>query len=65
MQTEYIRTEAVPKNALTATLFYLAERKMILLKQINGEHWRIRGLVEKVNGSNWIPSAARSVWRSG
>ncbi|MDT5018532.1 MAG: hypothetical protein QOD39_4692, partial [Mycobacterium sp.] len=26
VQTEYIRTEALPKNALTATLFYLAER---------------------------------------
>ncbi|WP_231983503.1 hypothetical protein, partial [Mycobacterium sp. 852002-51961_SCH5331710] len=25
VQTEYIRTEAVPKQALTATLFYLAE----------------------------------------
>ena len=29
VQTEYIRTEVVPRNALTATLFYLAERKMI------------------------------------
>ncbi len=46
MQTEYIRTESVPKNALTATLFYLAERKMIELKQINEEHWRIRGLAD-------------------
>ena len=26
VQLEYIRTEAVPKNGLTATLFYLAER---------------------------------------
>ena len=26
VQLEYIRTEAVPKNALTATLFYLGER---------------------------------------
>ena len=48
VQTEYIRTEAVPKNALTATLFYLAERKMIELKQVNDEHWRIRGLAEPV-----------------
>ena len=30
VQTEYIRTEAVPKNALTATLFDLAERKIDL-----------------------------------
>ncbi|PEG38272.1 hypothetical protein CQY20_13925, partial [Mycolicibacterium agri] len=47
VQTEYIRTEAVPKNALTATLFYLAERKMIQLQQINEQHWRITGLAEK------------------
>ena len=46
VQTEYIRTESVPKNALTATLFYLAERKMIELKQISDEHWRVRGLVD-------------------
>ena len=46
VQTEYIRTESVPKNALTATLFYLAERKMIELKQISDEHWRIRGLAD-------------------
>ncbi len=46
VQTEYIRTESVPKNALTATLFYLAERRMIELKQINDEHWRIRGLAD-------------------
>ncbi len=29
VQTEYIRTETVPKNGLTATLFYLAERRLI------------------------------------
>ena len=46
VQTEYIRTEAVPKNALTATLFYLAERKMISLQQVNDEHWRVRGLAK-------------------
>ena len=50
VQTEYIRTEAVPKNALTATLFYLAERKMIELTQISDEHWRIRGLADP---SDW------------
>uniref|UniRef100_UPI0013DDA59F DUF2207 domain-containing protein n=1 Tax=Mycolicibacterium stellerae TaxID=2358193 RepID=UPI0013DDA59F len=47
VQTEYIRTEAVPRNALPATLFYLAERKLIDLRQINDEYWRIRGLGEK------------------
>ncbi len=46
VQLEYIRTEAVPKNGLTATLFYLAERGLIELRQINDEQWRIRGLVD-------------------
>ncbi|HEY0808205.1 MAG TPA: DUF2207 domain-containing protein, partial [Pseudonocardiaceae bacterium] len=46
VQTEYIRTETVPKNGLTATLFYLAERRMIELSQLNDEQWRIRGLVD-------------------
>ncbi|KUI17259.1 hypothetical protein AU193_02920, partial [Mycobacterium sp. GA-1285] len=46
VQTEYIRTEAVPKQALTATLFYLAERGLIDLQQVNEQHWRIRGIAE-------------------
>ena len=46
VQTEYIRTESVPKNGLTATLFYLAERGMIELRQVNDEHWKVRGLVD-------------------
>ena len=50
VQTEYIRSEAVPKNALAATLFYLAERGMIELKQVNDEHWRVRGVA---NQSDW------------
>jgi len=35
VQTEYIRTEAVPNNGLTATLFYLAERKLVALEQVD------------------------------
>ena len=41
VQTEYIRTESVPKNGLTATLFYLAERGLVELKQ-SGETWHVR-----------------------
>ena len=46
VQMEYIRTESVPKNSLTATLFYLAERGMIELRQVNDEQWNVRGLVD-------------------
>ena len=46
VQMEYIRTESVPKNGLTATLFYLAERGMIELRQVNDEQWNVRGLVD-------------------
>ena len=46
VQTEYIRTEAVPKNGLTATLFYLAERKLIDLEQVNDKQWNVRGTAE-------------------
>lgn len=44
MQIEYIRTEAIPKNGLTATLFYLAERRLISLEQVNDKHWKVRGI---------------------
>ena len=47
MQTDYIRTESVPKNGLTATLFYLAERRFIELKQVNDKQWNIRSLAER------------------
>ena len=50
VQTEYIRTESVPKNALTATLFYLAERKLIELQQINDEQWNVRGIADRPTG---------------
>ena len=47
VQTEYIRTETVPKNGLTATLFYLAERRLIDLRQVNDKQWNIRGTAEQ------------------
>src|ERR1700687_1630552 len=46
VQSEYIRTEAVPRNALTATLFYLAERRLISLTQVRDKKWTIRGIAE-------------------
>lgn len=47
VQAEYIRTEAVPQSALTATLFHLAERGLVELRQVNAEQWTIRGLVNQ------------------
>ncbi|WP_179470904.1 DUF2207 domain-containing protein, partial [Mycolicibacterium vinylchloridicum] len=46
VQCEYIRTEKVPGNGLTATLFYLAERKLIDLHQVSGKKWSITGTAE-------------------
>jgi hypothetical protein len=43
VQFEYIRTESVPKSGLTATLFYLAERSLVELKQHSETKWTIRG----------------------
>ena len=61
VQTEYIRTESVPKNALIATLFYLAERKLIELKQISDEHWRIRGLADISDWEQQVDPVSRKV----
>ncbi|WP_264001182.1 DUF2207 domain-containing protein, partial [Mycobacterium pseudoshottsii] len=44
VQLEYIRTESVPKNGLTATLFYLAEQDLITLHQVNDKQWNIRSI---------------------
>ncbi|MGK2904677.1 MAG: DUF2207 domain-containing protein, partial [Mycobacterium sp.] len=43
VQTEYIRTESVPKRGLTATLFHLAERKLVELRQIGKDDWNVTG----------------------
>ena len=60
VQTEYIRTESVPKNGLTATLFYLAERGLIELRQVNDEQWSIRGMARAgAHGPTSTPSASQ------
>ncbi|MGD9514851.1 DUF2207 domain-containing protein, partial [Mycolicibacterium sp.] len=46
VQAEYIRTESVSKHGLTATLFYLAERNLVALRQVSDEHWEIKGIAE-------------------
>jgi hypothetical protein len=50
VQTEYIRTESVPRNGLTATLFYLAERGLVDLRQVSDKQWNVRG---KANRGAW------------
>ena len=52
VQFEYIRTESVPKNGLTATLFYLAERDLVELHQESETKWAVHG------------RAARGEWAS-
>ena len=44
VQTEYIRTESVPRNGLTATLFYLAERGLVELNQVGDKEWNVHGM---------------------
>jgi hypothetical protein len=44
VQTEYIRTEEVPRGALTATLFSLAERRLIALTHAGEKKWTVRGI---------------------
>ena len=62
VQTEYIRTESVPKNGLTATLFYLAERRLIDLRQVNDKQWNIRSIAER---SAWAESTRQRRGRLG
>ena len=52
VQTEYIRTESVPKNGLTATLFYLAERGLIDMRQVKDKQWTLKSKVK-----DWGPWA--------
>ena len=44
MQSEYIRTLKVSPDALTATLFHLAEHGLITLNQVNEKRWTITGI---------------------
>lgn len=50
VQIEYIRTESVPDNGLTATLFHLAERRFIELTQVSETQWNIKGVA---HGAAW------------
>ncbi|MBJ7386411.1 MAG: DUF2207 domain-containing protein, partial [Mycolicibacterium sp.] len=51
VQTEYVRTERVPWNGLTATLFHLAERNLVELRQVSNAQWNVRGIAER---KDWI-----------
>ncbi|WP_166909589.1 DUF2207 domain-containing protein, partial [Mycobacterium sp. DL440] len=55
VQTEYIRTENVPKNGLSATLFHLAERGLVELRQVSDEHWKIKGLAKPAEWADVDP----------
>ena len=60
VQCDYIRTEKVPAHALTATLFYLADRGLISLNQSGPKKWTVTG---KVNEDDWadVDSVSRQV----
>ena len=47
VQCEYIRTERVPGHAITATLFYLADRGLISLNQSGPKKWTVTGQVSE------------------
>lgn len=44
VQSEYIRTEEVPANGLTATLFHLADRGLLALHQDSPKKWTVRNV---------------------
>ncbi|MBU8815711.1 DUF2207 domain-containing protein, partial [Mycolicibacterium goodii] len=44
VQLEFIRTESVSSEGLTATLFHLADRGLISLHQESETRWKIRGM---------------------
>ncbi|ORA03752.1 DUF2207 domain-containing protein, partial [Mycolicibacterium bacteremicum] len=46
VQVEYIRTESVPRHGLTATLFHLAERRLVELRQVSEDHWDVTGIAQ-------------------
>src|SRR4029078_1037211 len=57
VQTEYIRTEEVPKNGLTATLFHLAERTLVGLEPVRDKQWNVRGTAEAAAWADVDPVA--------
>jgi hypothetical protein len=46
VQCEYIRTERVPDQGVTATLFYLAERGLLTLNESGPKKWAVRSTGE-------------------
>ena len=60
VQCDYIRTEKVPAHALTATLFYLADRGLISLNQSGPRSGPSPGRSMRTTGPTSIPSAGRS-----
>ena len=62
VQTEYILTEAVPKNGLTATLSHLAERELVELKQLGDGSGEVRGTAHPLRPGR---TSIRSAWPSG
>ena len=44
VQCEYIRTEKVPEEGLTATLFYLADRGLLTLDQDGKKKWTVHSV---------------------
>ena len=70
VQSEYIRTESVSKNALTATLFYLADRGLIELRpdgqgQVDASQHRQAGRVGDVDPVSVEVGSALKVHRPG
>ena len=61
VQVEYIRTESVPTNSLTATLLYLAERQVITLTRTGEGTWTIRGIADKAQWDLLDPVSRRGV----
>ncbi len=53
VQSEYIRTESVSKNALTATLFHLADRGLIEMRQTGKDKWKIRNTAKAGAWAAW------------
>ncbi|MGE2834442.1 DUF2207 domain-containing protein [Mycobacterium sp. SMC-4] len=58
VQTEYIRTESVPKTGLTATLFHLAERGLVELRQVDDTQWNVEGIAEPARWRDVDPVSA-------
>ncbi|OBB10602.1 hypothetical protein A5761_27905, partial [Mycolicibacterium setense] len=57
VQVEYIRTENIPKNGLSATLFHLADRGLVELRQVSDKHWKVKGLAKPADWADVDPVA--------